>query len=62
MDLVEHRDMVGLETETLVKRMRNAVAEGRLDREALRKTAEEFGTRKTRKVVEDALGSAAEAA
>lgn len=61
VDLVEHRNMVGLETEVLVKRMRNAVAHGQLDRERLRKTAEEYGTRNTRHLVEEALKPMAEA-
>lgn len=61
MDLVEHRDTVGLAADVLVKRLKNAIAQGSLDKHRLRETAGEYGTRNTQKLIEQALQPASEA-
>lgn len=61
VDLVEHRDTVGLATEVLITRMRNAIGQGGLDRDRLRDTAREYGTRNTQNLVEQALKPVPEA-
>lgn len=61
VDLVEHRDTVGLATDVLVRRMRNAIAQGGLDGDRLRETAREYGTRNTQTLVEQALEPVREA-
>jgi hypothetical protein len=59
VDLIEHRDMVGLDAEQLQRRLRSALAAGRFDLERIRRAAEEYGTHATRRIVEQALAGAA---
>lgn len=54
VDLIQHRDMVGLGEDTLARRLRAVVARGELDPERLRETAREFGTKETQRLVEEA--------
>jgi hypothetical protein len=61
VDLVEHRDTVGLATDVLVRRMKNAITQGALDGDRLRETAREYGTRNTQHLVEQALEPVSEA-
>jgi hypothetical protein len=61
VDLVEHRDTVGLATDVLVRRMRNVITQGGLDRDRLRETAREYGTRNTQNLVQQALEPVPEA-
>jgi hypothetical protein len=61
VDLAEHRDTVGLATEVLISRMRNAVTQGGLDQDRLRETAREYGTRNTQRLIEQALEPVSEA-
>lgn len=54
VDLIQHRDMVGLGKDTLARRLRAVVARGELDPKRLRETAREFGTKETQRLIEEA--------
>lgn len=62
IDLIEHRDMVGLEPDLLYRRLRLAVEAGRLNKDRLIETAGEFGTKETQKLVRKATTSSPYAA
>jgi len=57
VDLIRHRDLVGLDRETLVRRLRVALDQGKLEPQRLRKMALEFGTKETQQLVEEATAS-----
>ena len=62
VDLLEHHDMAGVALQELRSGLVSALRRGRLDRELLRDTAREFGTKSTLAVIEQSLSevSAAE--
>lgn len=59
VDLIEHRDLVGLDTETLGRGLAHAVIDGRLSPDTLKSMAAEYGTRETRELVNKALADVA---
>lgn len=54
--------MVGLDTETLIRRLRHALVRGDFDPECLLRTAEEYGTKRTQDLVRSAIEAAQVAA
>ena len=59
VDLIRHRNMVGLGRETLVQRLRLVLDQGKLEPQRLRKMALEFGTKETQQLVDEAITSSA---
>lgn len=59
VDLIENRDTVGLDTGELMDRLQGALRSRRFDADRLRRTAEEYGTHVTRRIVDEALARAA---
>lgn len=62
VDLIEHRAMVGLDTPTLARRLRDVLGQGRLDPERLDRAAREYGTRATQRLIQEAIKDARAAA
>ena len=62
VDLIEHRHMVGLDTETLIRRLRDVLSRGDLDPERLLATAKEYATKRTQGLVQSAVEAARSAA
>lgn len=58
VDLIEHRDLVGLDAESLGRGLVRAVTNGTLSRHALAAMATEYGTRQTQQLVTAALDAA----
>lgn len=55
VDLIEHRDMVGLDTETLQKRLYDVVAHEGLEPGRLLDAAREYATKQTESLVSEAV-------
>jgi hypothetical protein len=59
VDLIQNRDMAGLDTETLTQPLRAALRSGRFDAARLQRMAAEYGTRETQALVADAINDVA---
>lgn len=59
VDLIQNRDMAGLDAQTLRQTLRAALMEGRFDAVRLQQMAVEYGTRETQALVTDAIRKAA---
>lgn len=58
VDLIQNRDMMGLDRETLARRLKTAVERGDLNPQALRNIVRKFGTKETERMVDEAIGAA----
>ncbi len=59
VDLIQNREMAGLDIETLRQALRPAVRDGRFDAVRLQQMAAEYGTRETQALVRDTVRDAA---
>lgn len=60
VDLVTHRDMVGLDLETLRSGLRRSLKHGDLNASVLRRMAEQFGTKETQQFIGDIVSEVSE--
>lgn len=60
VDLIRHRNMAGVDLETLERALQDAVAAGRYDTERLIEMAKQFGTREVRTIIARCCGACPE--
>lgn len=58
VDLIQHRDTVGLDVGMLARKLKIVIAKGRLRPDVLRATAQQYGTKETQRIVAEAAEAA----
>ena len=58
IDLLEHHEMAGMSRRRLAAALAEAIRQGRFDRTALRRMADEYASRKNKDLVASAIGAA----